>query len=251
MEFVLREIYKPTEGELSGIVALWAEAFGDDENFIRSFYERMPVSSTVCILDGERIVSMALLLKAQGAYYGYAVSTLKEYRGKGLCKMIHEYIKEKCERENLEYIIHPADKSLESFYEKLGMKTVSSYYEVSVTPEKNAKLRSIDESEYSYMRDLYFGGYRYCGWGVDALKFMKDSGIEFLSCSIDGVECAAAVDSGTILELCAPDDLFGKAASAFLPEGGMVRFFSSANHIDNPGIMSFSGKEVYFNLFLE
>lgn len=251
MDFVLRDIIKPTEIELLKIASLWSEAFGDSAEFIRSFFERMPISSTVCALDGENIVSMAVLLDAEGAYYGYAVSTLREYRGRGLCRWIHKYIREKCEKEGREYIIHPADSSLVRFYEGMGMKAHSSYYEVTVAPSRGAKVRSIDAFEYAYMRDLYFGGYRYFPWGVDALSFMKEEGTAFLSAEIDGAECAAAVDGDTILELCAPENLSGKAASAFLPNGGKVRLFSSANHIDPVGIMSFSEKDIYFNLFLE
>lgn len=251
MDFIIRDIEKPTEAELSQILSLWSEAFGDSEEFIRSFFEKMPLSSVFCAIDGEKIVSMAVLLDVAGAYYGYAVSTLKEYRGMGLCRKIHGYIRDKCEREKREYLIHPADLSLVSFYEKMGMKAVSSYYEASVAPSEGVKTREIDAFEYFYMRDLYFGGGHCALWGVDALSFMCTEGIAFISAYIDGVECAAAVDGDIILELCAPEDLFGRAASAFLPDGGKVRLFSAPNHLDPVGIMSFSGRELYFNLFLE
>ncbi|MBE6588263.1 MAG: GNAT family N-acetyltransferase [Ruminococcaceae bacterium] len=254
MEFEIREILSPDEKELTKIASLWSDSFGDSLEFICDFYNKMPIHSTVCIFCKDIPVSMAVLLCVGEGYYGYAVCTHRDYRGKGLCKGIHEYIKEKCQREGKEYFIHPADESLEGFYERLGMTTVASCYEVRTVAYENERVRRISASEYARIRDLYFGGFRYYPWKSEALSFMEENGTEFLSVEIDGIECAAAREGSVILELCAPDHLFGKSASSFLTGGeylGKVRFLSPPNHLDAPAVMSFSGREVYFNLFFE
>ena len=247
MDFKVFETDKPTPE----IVSLWASSFGDSPEFIYEFYEKMPVHSTVvCTADGV-IVGMTVLIFVDGAYYGYAVCTDKAYRGKGICRRISEYIKEKCEREGMEYFIHPAEDSLVSFYEKLSMKPVLSSYEVAVKADPTLKVREIDPAEYSFLRDLNFGGYRYYPWDERSLSYMKECGIKLLSCTVDGIECAAAVDGDTILELCAPEELYGRCAGAFIEGEGTVRIFVQPNHIDSVTLMSSSGKDTYFNLFFE
>ena len=247
MDFKVFEIYEPT----SEVAELWESSFGDGREFIFEFYERMPVHSTViCTADG-KTVGMTLLLSLSGAYYGYAVCTDSTFRGKGICRRIHEYIKEKCEREGMEYFIHPAEPTLVAFYEKLSMKPVLSSYEIKAFGDPSLMVREIDPMEYAFIRDLYFGGYRYYPWSESALSYMKECGIKFLSCTVDGVECAAAVDGRTVLELCAPEELFGRCAGAFIEGEGKVRLFVTPNHIDEVSLMSFSGKDCYFNLFFE
>lgn len=247
MDFLVFESDKPTPK----IASLWESSFGDSPKFIYEFYEKMPVHSTVvCTADGA-VVGMTVLISIEGAYYGYAVCTDEKYRGNGVCRRIHEYIKEKCEREGMEYFIHPAEDSLVSFYEKLSMKPVLSSYEVAVMADPAIKARKIDAREYAFIRDLYFGGYRYYPWDERSLSYMSECGIELLSCTVDGIECAAAVDGNTILELCAPEDLFGRCAGAFIEGEGTVRIFVQPNHIDSVALMSFSGKNTYFNLFFE
>lgn len=254
MKYILEEIKTPNDQYFSKIVSLWSRSFGDDTEYIESFYKNMPVYSTVCILCGHNVVSMAVLLKGDGYYYGYAVCTDSEHRNKGLCKSIHGYIKEKCEREEVEYFIHPADASLEGFYTRLGMTVVASQYEVKTLSYDIEKVSECSASDYMRIRELYFGGFNYYPWSEKALSFMKENGIFFLVSYIDGVECAAAVEGERILELCAPDYLLGRSASAFLKGSaklGAVRFMSEPNHMDAPSVMSFSGKSAYFNLFLE
>ncbi len=254
MEYTVREIIEPSEIEMQGIIRLWNSSFGDSEEFIRSFYEKMPIHSTICIIAEDIPVSMSVLISVGSGYYGYAVCTFEEYRGRGLCRRIHEYIKEKCKRENREYFIHPADSSLEVFYKKLGMTPVLSSYEVRCISYNGEKVRQIPAPEYMRIRDLFFGGYRYYPWSESALSFMSENGIEFYYADIDGFECGAAVDGGRVIELCAPDHLMGKAASAFIPDTeitGYVRFLTEHNHMDETALMSFSGEYAYFNLFFE
>ena len=252
MDYIVKEIYKPSYNELLSIAELWSKSFGDEKKFVFEFYKKMPVHSTVCCYADEILVGITVLLSLELAYYGYAVCTDADFRGKGICRRIHEYIKEKCDREGYEYFIHPADDSLVSFYEKLGMKAVLSSYEICISPDNSLKVCEIDAGEYAFMRYLYFGGCCFHSWSQEALSFFGECGIRYLTCTIDGVDCAAAVDSGTILELCAPEELVGKCAGAFLSDGdGRVRFLTQPSHVDAPCLMSFSGRYAYFNLFFE
>lgn len=254
MNYYIRELKTLTESELLGICDLWSSSFGDDKEFITSFYEKMPVHSTVCCFFEDIPVSMAVLLRVGSAYYGYAVCTLESHRRKGLCRLIHNYIREKCEAEGIEYFVHPASEELSAYYLKLGMKPVLSYFEVrTISFDKETVLDSSPE-EYARIRDLYFGGNNYYPWDVSALQFMKDNGVSFKTAFICGCECGCALEGNTIIELCAPEYLSGNASSAFLLGSGKlgnVRFFTEVNHIDNTALLSFSGNSAYFNLFFE
>ena len=254
MEYIVREILEPTENELYGICNLWSECFSDDIDFIKDFYRNMPVHSTVCCFFNDIPVSMAVLLDAGKGYYGYAVCTREDHRKKGLCRRIHDYIREKCESEQREYFVHPATEDLCSYYKRMGMKESLSYYEVRTVSCDIADTFTVDPSEYSRIRELYFGGYSYYPWCDKALENLVFHGLELRGAYIDGCECAAAVEGDTILELCAPDYLYGKAACAFLygrSTVGKVRFMSEATPFDRTALMSFSGSYIYFNLFFE
>lgn len=254
MEYVLREVSPLDRSLLDGIFSLWEECFGDDREFTAAFYGKMPIHSTICIYFGDIPVSMAVLLSVGAGYYGYAVCTSPDHRNKGLCKKIHGYIREKCEKEGKEYFIHPASESLVSFYGSMGMSPVLSSYEVRTVGYAVKEPGSVDAGEYERIRDLYFGGTpTYFPWNSAALSFMAENGIKYLSFDVDGIECAAALDEGGIIELCAPDYLSGRAAMAALSEmgGGYVRFFGEYDPRDSVALMSFSGQSVYFNLFFE
>lgn len=254
MEYRLRELTHPSDDELLKIARLWSASFGDSGQFIYDFYKKMPVHSTVCVYFGDIPVSMAVLLCVGDGYYGYAVCTNEAHRGRGLCRMVHGFIKEKCEKEEKEYFIHPATDELTGFYTRLGMRSVLSSYEVRTLAYAASKVKKCTPEEYFRVRDLYFGGGRFYPWSVSALSFMAEGGIDLLVSCIDGEECAAAVEGDTVIELCAPDHLSGKAAMTFLSGEnafGKVRFLAPADHSAPAALMSFSGKDAYFNLFFE
>ena len=254
MDIVYKEIAAPDEKQLSVIAGLWSEAFGDGEDFILDFYENMPVEFTSCIFYEEDLAAMAVILSVGEGYYGYAVATKKAYRKRGLCRELFSRIRERCEREERELFIHPADEGLSLFYRRLGFFEVLSSYEVKTASYPIAPVRRLMPFEYFRIRDLYFGGSSYYPWSTEALSFMEKNGIAYYGAYIDGEECAAAVADGVIIELCAPEYSCGKACSAFLQEVGSfgtVRFLTPASHGGDCAVMSLSGKDAYFNLFFE
>jgi len=134
------------------------------------------------------------------------------------------------------------------------MQEVLYSYEVVTVSYDLVPVKSLTAEEYFRARDLDFGGFCFYPWSVEALRFMQDCGIEFAGAYIDGQLCAAAIDNGKIIELCAPDYLQGKACSALLHESmqrGTVRFLCDPYPEGHAALMSFSGKPAYFNLFLE
>ncbi|MBQ4067532.1 MAG: GNAT family N-acetyltransferase [Clostridia bacterium] len=254
MDYIINEIRSADEATLSQIAALWIDSFGDTEEFVFDFYKNMPVHSTVCAVIEGRVASMAVLLSVGEGYYGYAVCTSEKHRGNGLCRAIHNYIREKCISEGREYFVHPASSALCSFYKKMGMTEALSYYEVPVSSRGDLKASRIGAEEYFSIRELYFSGDAYYPWSASALRMMEENGTVFLSAYIDGICCAAALEEETITELCAPDHLTGLACSAFLSHcgtEGKVRFFTSPDHASQCALMSFSGNALYFNLFFE
>lgn len=257
MAFEIIEISYDGSSVPADITGLWHECFGDTKEYISSFCKGMPVKSFVCGYADGTLASLTVLIrpsKEYSGYYGYAVCTSKNHRGKGYAGQLHKYIESKCNDIGFDYFLHPATRELEGFYRRLGMKTVSSFFEIVTASYPVARVRSIRAAEYLHIRDTYFGGFLYCPWSVASLDFMQKDGVRFLGATVDGVECAAAVSEDTVLELCAPEYLQGKAAAAFLSDSatvGSVRFVCEPNHVDRAAIMSLSGKWMYFNLFLD
>ena len=142
----------------SGLRDLWSGVFGDEPEFVDSFYETFgadltfgcggcpadPAGSTglisgYVICDGNKVVSALTLYKcgdmyvpegegtAQAAgspvYVSYAICTDPEYRGRGYAAALTEYVREYVTEELRGIsIVSPAEPSLESFYSDLGYR---------------------------------------------------------------------------------------------------------------------------------
>ena len=116
--------------DIPAMTALWQEAFGDDERFINAFFKGFytPQNVPVFVIDGE-IAAMLFLLdgelsiggKRYPAYYLYAASTKKSYRGKGLMTELLDFsARTAADRGQAFICLKPGEKELFDFYEKRG-----------------------------------------------------------------------------------------------------------------------------------
>lgn len=186
--------------DIYGIVSLWHEAFGDDENDIMFFMDKryIPENTLVAEENGE-IASMLFLfdgkMSVKGidypSYYLYAACTLYKYRGKGLMAKLLDYAKNIAESRGYDYIcLMPGEKSLFNYYEKHGYKTVFSKKVLTLNTDcsKNNDLNiNNDNDNYEKIRNKTFEKFDYFKWDNQSVKFASEfneyySGYEFKTC---------------------------------------------------------------------
>lgn len=240
-------ISKPMSKTADDLVLLWQEAFGDSEEYIRSFMDASFYRGCVAAVKDEKVISAVHLTcptNDESFIYGYAVATLKEEQGKGICRMLHENIFALCREKYATYAVHPANDSLVSFYAKLGMKTASFRYFVNIEGD-GGKYSLISAKEYSDMRRMYSGDI--------SEEWLKAGEYTLLGFDIEGIWCAAAISDGTVWEILAPPQLEGAAARRAASHLGSARLSVPC---DTPissecALMTYNGRNNDFNLYIE
>ncbi len=251
MNVIVKFITSPFGEYLEGIVNLWKNVFGDSEEFVLNIMSSKSYIGAAIALMDDKLVGMAHLLGLEGeikAFYCYAVATSEEYRGKGICKNMMMYLKDKCAEENASLLLHPAEKSLVAFYEKLGFSVFSYDYEFACQGD-GGKLYEISPSEYKLQRDFQLGGKGFFGWDENVLSL---SGLKFYGFDIDGEYMCAAVSEAKVCELCAPPHMLSKAARRAANIVGKV-VMEEANPLGaEVSVMGYNVSNYsYFNLYLD
>ncbi len=112
-------------------VALWHEAFGDNEDYIRFFHGAHGSCRCLMLSEGSELISALYLIDgelcSQQGMYLFAAATFKKHRGRGymadLLKKAENFAKEN----GRSFIaLVPATQSLFDYYSKFGYKT--SFY---------------------------------------------------------------------------------------------------------------------------
>lgn len=185
------------KNDIDGIVSLWHEAFGDEDNEIMFFINRRYVpENTLIAEENGKIASMLFLLDGKmciegvdyPSYYLYAACTLKEFRGRGLMAMLLEEAKKVADSRGYDYIcLMPGEKSLFDFYKKHGYKTVFS--KKVLTLEIKEDIIDITDTfseciDFENIRNKAFANFDYFKWDGASVKFASDhnkffSGNEF------------------------------------------------------------------------
>ncbi len=240
-------IDKPCGSVLSDIICLWSDAFGDGEEYIKNFMDSPFWRGCVAMADCGKIVSAVHLTcptENEGFIYGYAVATLREYRGRGLCRRLHESIFAACREKYAVYGVHPASGELVSFYRSMDMEP-SSYRYFSTVEGDGGVLCPISHREYCDMRRMYLG--------TLSPHWLEAGEYETVGFDLDGVWCAACMSGGKIWELLAPPELEGAAARRAATMYGRAEL---AALCDSPvasecALMTYNGEERNFSLFIE
>lgn len=161
------------------IIALWKEAFGDGEEFVKDFFDKMNGEKNMILrIEEGKTAAMAAMLPVKcGNYNGryiYAVATAKKYRGRGYCREVMEYIHNfMAESGEAFAILVPAEKSLFDFYKKLG------YSRTVFAPDKVGTGKIINKctvSEYYNIRRELFSKYDLIEWGEEELSYILSFG---------------------------------------------------------------------------
>ena len=241
----------------AAVFNLWRECFCDDKEYIWGFCQDMPLYGGMLALHGEKTVGMALLLQPDegtAAYYGYGVCTHPAYRGKGICRKLHEEIRILCRQENAGYFVRPAARDLIELYRKLGLEPLLWEDVQIVTTGEVYSHRLLSPGEYAKVRSKYYPAG--CLWSTEAIQFMCRHGYTAVGFSLEGSTCAAFLleQERIVCELCAPEHLLERAAvcaASALGGQGVVRLSGGAERKD-VAVMGWGvPQDFYFNLYLE
>lgn len=152
-------IDKPTLEQLPALRALWQEAFGDSENFLRDFVATAYSADRCRCLTAEGTVATALYwfdcsYEEGPVAYLYAIATAKSYRGRGLCtalmKDTHRHLREQGYCGTL---LVPGNRELFAFYEKMGYRISGHVDELNITASADTvEIFQIDAEEYARRR---------------------------------------------------------------------------------------------------
>ena len=144
------------------LIELWKKVFGDEEEYIRLFFEKAYYDSEFFgkICDG-KIVSGFYLLKCSIRYEGkvydgrylYAAATLPEYRSVGIMSELIKEAMAYCKDKGLDFIsLVPADDGLYDYYGRFGFYETMYKYRLDINKE-TATMRSF--REISDMSEVY------------------------------------------------------------------------------------------------
>lgn len=148
----------PQENQLPDLQRLWQEAFGDDEAYIRCFYDTAfsPDRCRCVTIDGQLAAGLYWLdCRCHNApmAYLYAVATDKKFRNQGICHALiedtHRLLKE------LGYagaILVPGEDSLFRFYRTLGYETFGGIQQFSCKADDPIFLQEITAAQYAQLR---------------------------------------------------------------------------------------------------
>lgn len=238
------ELRKSVPGDEPRLKALWREVFGDTEEYIDGFFEKLytPGMAQVYLVDGE-IVSAAYVLKlgeyvAEGSWTPcrviYAYGTHPAYRGRGFGGRVLEAAVGEATRSGLGAVC-PAEPSLFGFYEKYGFKpvfgaTVRECTDVGLPLTGSAALVTV--RGYAALREELLHGREHIDFDLRALEYQellcKRSGGGLYYVVSDGVRCCAAVevegDRANIRELLVPSGSVYNAAALVSRAVGCPRF---------------------------
>ena len=158
-------------GDEAGIIRVWSAVFGDGEEYIKAFLDRLYAPGRAAVAqEGGSIVSMALFPRlgelvspggtGEKCSYIYAVATLPEHRSRGYAAAVSRLASFKA-REEGTVVICPAEAGLFGYYERVcGFETCfftdeKEYPRPAKTGEAAEK---IGKAEYFALREKHLSG---------------------------------------------------------------------------------------------
>lgn len=172
------------QNDMSGIIALWNEAFGDSEKEISFFLDNKYIpENTLIIEENGEIASMLFLLdgnmlingRRYPSYYLYAACTGNRFRGRGYMAYLLEKANETARLRNKDFIcLMPGEKSLFDFYEKHGYRTAFNK-KVLTLYRNDCDLQPLTENTdkicFEKLRNNAFSRFDYFEWDNSSIEF--------------------------------------------------------------------------------
>ncbi len=223
----------PSAKDIPALRRLWKDAFADDDTFLDAFFSGA-FSFRRCrtvFCDGKVVAALYWFdcqCYEKPMAYIYAVATHKDYRHRGLCRLLMEDTHTVlCTQGYCGSILVPSDVPLSKMYAAMGYDHFAGINTVDINAALPICLQNVSWEEYAALRCKYLpdGG-------------VTQSGLDFLShftTFYKGADCIAAVSqqAGSLLIL----ELLGNRQSA----GGILAALGKKNgHLRNPGNTPFA-----------
>ena len=171
--------------DIDSMISLWNEAFGDSEEDIRFFIDNKFIPENTVVYDDDgKVVSMLFLLEGNlsvkgvsySSYYLYAACTAKSCRGRGIMAMLLEKAKEITAERNRYFIcLMPGEKSLFSFYERFGYKSIFSRKILNISgcdiKSDAAEAEASEQTDYAALRNNAFKDSDRFDWDNNSIEF--------------------------------------------------------------------------------
>jgi len=205
-ELVLREYEK---AHIHAMKKLWADCFGDPQEYIDAFISLLPQTGTALVAEHEgRLCAGAYIIDdmthispagSQRCALIYAVSVDKAFRGAGLGgRIVREAVELAKKRGSVTVTILPAEDSLYGWYEKCaGFQCRLYRKELIVEAADLAMVEKIDFARYAALREKLLTAGEYVHFGPGALKLEEEL------CRIFGgalYHCAGSVAAAYVAE---------------------------------------------------
>ena len=150
-------IEKPTANDLPALKALWAEAFGDTEEFISLFFTRGFAPERCRCIKKDGILAALYWFDCpwmgKKLAYIYGVATRKDARGNGLCAALmentHQHLKESG---YAGAVLVPAKADLRTYYRRFGYENCGGVKEITATATAPVSVQPVSTEAYSAMR---------------------------------------------------------------------------------------------------
>ncbi len=262
-------IRNATSADIPQLKNLWQVCFGDEIEYIDRFFDSLfvPESTIVAQVD-EQVAGVVYLLDAKYGKtpfkYGYAIGVLPEYRGKSICKNMLDYIKEWSRKSGFIFGLHPANKKLAEFYQKIGLSEMYSLKEVDGTgflSDNLYELEQIDADEMYVLRKNAFNDL--VEWDVSVLDYMIKSGEVVKKITLQGKSIYFVIRKNG--ETVIVKETSANESEIIEVSESIKRYFGAKNikytlssdktlqGTIEPCLYGFSGKNdnVYMNLFLD
>ncbi len=194
---------------------IWRNGFHDGESTIKDFFTKCEgLFECLVYTDGENAVAAMYIFdcafcRSDGEYksaYLYALSTLPEYRGKGIMTELVKYAEAYLAEKGYDYIfLAPSENSLCGYYERLGF-SVCDLKKLADIPsdcifDMPTEIKLLSVSEFYELRKNTFTDYvRFEG---KTLNFMLDFG-EMTAIKFDGGYALVDTDEDIVrvVEFC-------------------------------------------------
>ncbi len=152
----------PQNHEITELRRLWQEAFGDTDTFLDTFFaEAFSPCRALCARYNERVVGALYWFNCEyngkPIAYIYAVATLKEYRGRGVCRALMSTLHKRLKASGYSgAILVPSEKSLFNFYGRMGYVALASIRNLTSEAAKPVEpVKHIEKTEYAKLRRRY------------------------------------------------------------------------------------------------
>ena len=176
------------DGDKATLKNIWQSGFFDDQNTVDTFFDKGEnLFKCLVYADGEKPVAAMYIFdctlnRGENGYksaYLYALSTLPEYRGKGIMTSLIKYAEDYLGEKGYDYLfLAPSENSLCKYYEKLGFLPCDMKKCADIPADcifdMPTETKALSAAELYELRESSFSNY--VGFDKTILGFMLDFG---------------------------------------------------------------------------